>query len=303
MEKTKLKKAFSAIDKRAARAAGYSMSDARAAGYSLSAAIAAGYSLSAARAAGYSLSDAIAAGYSLSDAMAAGYSLSDAIAAGYSLSDARAAGYSLSAARAAGYSMSDARAAGYSLSDARAAGYSLSAAIAAGYSLSDAIAAGYSLSDAIAAGYSLSDARAAGYSLSAAIAAGYSENDIKEWESIPVLDKPYTHLFSDIKEKRRIHRQSTWGPDKPTDEKHICDTPMCTAGHLVNMAGKIGWDLKNKYGWRDAAALIHIKTHSNFPMQDFGGIGDDQAMAYIEAAAEFEETGVNPFDDIFKAKV
>jgi hypothetical protein len=243
MEKTKLKKAFSAIDKGAA--------------------------------------------------IAAGYSLSAAIAAGYSLSAAIADGYSLSAAIADGYSLSDARAAGYSLSDARAAGYSLGAAIAAGYSLSDARAAGYSLSDA----------RAAGYSLSAAIAAGYSENDIKEWESIPVLDKPYAHLFSDIKEKRRIHRQSTWGPDKPTDEKHICDTPMCTAGHLVNMAGKIGWDLKNKYGWRDAAALIHIKTHSNFPMQDFCGIGDDRAMAYIEAAAEFEETGVNPFDDIFKAKV
>ena len=204
-----------------------------------------------------------------------------------------AAGYSLSAARAAGYSLSAAIAAGYSLSDARAAGYSLSAARAAGYRLSDAIAAGYSLSDAIAAGYSLSDA----------IAAGYSESDLKEWESIPILEKPYSHLLADIKEKKRIHRQSTWGPDKPTDEKHICDTPMCTAGHLVNMAGKIGWDLKDKYGFKDAATLIHLKTHPDFPIQNFGAIEDERAMAYIEAAAEFEETGVNPFDDIFKAKV
>jgi len=159
-------------------------------------------------------------------------------------------------------------------------------------------------SDAIAAGYSLSAARAAGYSLSDAIAAGYREADIKEWEDIPVLEKPYAHLLADIKEKKRIHRQSTWGPeDKPTDEKHVCETPMCTAGHLVNMAGKIGWDLKNKYGWRDAATFIHIKAHPDFPLQDFGGIGDDRAMAYIEAAAEFEETGVNPFDEIFKDKV
>jgi hypothetical protein len=176
-------------------------------------------------------------------------------------------------------------------------------AIAAGYSLSAAIAAGYSLSAARAAGYSLSAARAAGYSLSAAIAAGYSEDDIQEWESIPVLEKPYTHLLADIKEKKRIHRQSTWGPeDKPTTEKHICETPMCTAGHLVNMAGKIGWELKDKYGWRDAATLIHIKAHPDFPKQDFGSIGDERAMAYIEAAAEFEETGVNPFDEIFKDK-
>ena len=168
---------------------------------------------------------------------------------------------------------------------------------------SDARAAGYSLSDAIAAGYSLSDAIAAGYSLSAARAAGYSEADINEWESIPVLDKPYTHLLTDIKENKRIHRQSTWGPeDEPTDKKHICDTPMCTAGHLVNMAGKIGWELKNKYGWQDAAALIHIKAHPDFPKQDFGAIGDDRAMAYIEAAVEFEQTGVNPFADIFKEK-
>jgi hypothetical protein len=40
-----------------------------------------------------------------------------------------------------------------------------------------------------------SSARAAGYSLSDAIAAGYSETDIKEWDSIPVLEKPYHGLY------------------------------------------------------------------------------------------------------------
>ena len=75
---------------------------------------------------------------------------------------------------------------------------------------------------------------------------------------------------------------------------------MCTAGHLVNMAGKIGWDLKAKYGFRGAATLIHLKTHPNFPIQNFGAIEDERAMAYIEAMAEWEETGINPLEELFK---
>ena len=167
---------------------------------------------------------------------------------------------------------------------ARAAGYSLSAAIAAGYSLSAARAAGYSLSEAIAAGYSLSEARAA----------GYSEEDIQEWDSITVLDKPYSRLLNDIEAKRRIHRQSTWGPEDGVKEENVCGTPMCTASHLVNMAGSTGYALKNKYGWKNAAALIHYKTHPDFPLQNFAAIEQANALAYIEAMAEWEETGVNP---------
>lgn len=117
----------------------------------------------------------------------------------------------------------------------------------------------------------------------------------------PVLENPYIHLLADINEKKRIHKQSTWGPeDKPTEEKNICNTPMCTAGHLVSMAGAIGWNLKNKYGWRDAATLIHIKAHPDFPTQNFGSIDQSNALAYIEAMAEWEETGVNPFTELFK---
>ena len=125
---------------------------------------------------------------------------------------------------------------------------------------------------------------------------------MKEWESIPVLDKPYSHLLSDIEAKKRIHRQSTWGPEDGCYEVNVCETPMCTAGHLVNMAGSIGYDLKKKYGWKDAATLIHIKAHPDFPLQNFGGIDQTNAMAYIEAMAEWEETGVNPFGEFFKNK-
>ena len=143
-----------------------------------------------------------------------------------------------------------------------------------------------------------SDAIVAGYSLSDAIAAGYSEKDMREWDSIPILDKPYSRLFADIKAKKRIHRQSTWGPEDCTAETNICGTPMCTAGHLVNMAGPIGYQLKDKYGWRDAATMIHIKAHPNFPIQNFNSIDQSYALAYIEVMAEWEETGVNPFEDL-----
>jgi hypothetical protein len=181
-----------------------------------------------------------------------------------------------------------AREAGYSLSAAREAGYSLSAAREAGYSLSAAREAGYSLSAAVAAGYSLSAAVAAGYSLSAARAAGYSQQQIDEWESIPMLVKPYTRLWDDIKAKRRMHDQSDWGLSECPTEDNLCSTAMCTAGHLVNMAGEIGYKLQKKYGWKDAATMIHYKSSPDLPIQDFNDIPQENALAYIEFMAELE---------------
>ncbi len=166
-------------------------------------------------------------------------------------------------------------AAGYSLSEARAAGCSLSAALAAGYSLSAALAAGYSLSEALAAGYSLSAARAAGY-----------KND-GEWDSIPVLDKPYSRLLADIEAKKRVHDQTTFGPE--CDPKNnLCGTRMCTAGHLVNMAGEVGYKLRQKHGWAVAASLIHYKSRPDIPPQSFGNIPQNMAMAYIRERAKEE---------------
>jgi hypothetical protein len=83
-----------------------------------------------------------------------------------------------------------------------------------------------------------------------------------------------------------LHRQSAFGPDCDP-ETNLCKTPMCTAGHLVNMAGEIGYELKRKYGWEIAASIIHRKSRPDVPPQNFGGIPQEMAMAYIrERAAE-----------------
>jgi ribosomal protein L13E len=235
------------------------------------------------------INDAISAGYSIADARRAGYSLADAISAGYSLADARRAGYSLADAISAGYSLADARRAGYSLADAISAGYSLADAISAGYSIADARRAGYSLADAISAGYSIADARRAGYSIADARRAGYSNEDIKEWESIPILEKPYTTLLTEINENKRNYKQSTFGDINTFEQaKNICNSPMCIAGHLVNMAGKVGYDLRKKYDWFNAATLIHFKAHPDQPVFNFNLTDNSIGMAYLEVMAERE---------------
>lgn len=63
---------------------------------------------------------------------------------------------------------------------------------------------------------------------------------------------------------------------------------MCTAGHLVNMGGAMGYALKQQFGWETAALLIHRKARPDVPPQDFGGIPQEWAMAYIEERAEEE---------------
>jgi hypothetical protein len=150
------------------------------------------------------------------------------------------------------------------------------------------MSAGFTASEVLSAGFTASEVLSAGFTASEVRSAGYKEKDLDEWESIPVLEKPYTKLLKDLKDKKRIHNQATFGPDYDPGAENVCGTPMCTAGHLVNMAGKIGYDLKAKYGWAQAAALIHFKTHPGEPIQNFSAIPQDWAMAYIEEMAERE---------------
>jgi hypothetical protein len=130
--------------------------------------------------------------------------------------------------------------------------------------------------------------------LSADTIKNLSENKawIELWERVPVIEKPYTKLLSDIQNKIRCHKQSTWGPIETIADfdanKNICETAMCTAGHLVNMAGLEGYKLKAIYGFAGAAALIHAKSCPGRPCQNFGSIPQDFALAYIETEAEFE---------------
>lgn len=105
-------------------------------------------------------------------------------------------------------------------------------------------------------------------------------------------------LLDDIKAKKRQHNQSDFGPtcDPGTN---LCGTQMCTAGHLVNMAGKWGYDHVDKWGFEKTAALIHIKVHPDAPTQNFGSIPQADAIAYIEMMAEFE--GRANKDQLFEA--
>ena len=130
------------------------------------------------------------------------------------------------------------------------------------------------------AGASLSDLLNAGASLSAL------RGDLNE-DDIPLVKKPYSRMLAEIKAGERIHKQSTFGPEN-APVVHTCGTPMCTGGHLVQMGGKKGWKLKERFGFAGAAALIHAKAHPGWPCQDFGSIPQDWAMAYIETMAKRE---------------
>ncbi len=109
--------------------------------------------------------------------------------------------------------------------------------------------------------------------------------------SVPLVNHPYSRMLAGIQDKKRIHKQSTWGDlNGPEDDTNICGSPMCTAGHLVQMGGAAGWALRLQYGWATAASLIHAKAHPDVPPQNFRAIPQDWALAYIETMAEREAT-------------
>ena len=105
---------------------------------------------------------------------------------------------------------------------------------------------------------------------------------------IPKLERPYTRLWEDIQKQARLHDQGTFGPSRPTPEPNVCNTAMCTAGHLVNMAGDDGWKLQSAYGFCSAAQMLHEVAHPGWPCQDFSSIPQSWAMAYIETMAQRE---------------
>jgi len=151
--------------------------------------------------------------------------------------------------------------------------------INAGY-ITKLVNAGY-ITDLANAGY-ITELANAGY-ITKLANAGYFTKLV----DVPVIDKPYTRIVSDIKEGRRIHRQSTFGPDRDPST-NLCKTPMCTAGHIVNLAGPEGYALKEKYGWSAAAAILFEKAHPGWPQQNYGNIPQEWAMAFLETMAERE---------------
>ena len=108
---------------------------------------------------------------------------------------------------------------------------------------------------------------------------------------IPKIKNPYSRMLAEIQAGQRCHKQSTFGPNDANPETNLCGTPMCTAGHLVNMGGPDGYALKDRMGYAGAATLIHMKSRPDVAPQNFGNIPQEWALAYIEARAAEE---VNP---------
>ncbi len=112
----------------------------------------------------------------------------------------------------------------------------------------------------------------------------------KFWDSVPKLENFYSNLLLEINNKQRTHCQSTFGDIEDFDPtKNVCGSQMCTAGHLVNVAGERGYELKKEFGFATSAEFIHKKSYPDAPCQDFGNIPQSWAISYIEIMAEFDE--------------
>ena len=113
----------------------------------------------------------------------------------------------------------------------------------------------------------------------------------KLWAKVPLVDKPYTQLLADIKNKTRCYKQSDWGNIREYDvTKNVCETAMCIAGHLTHMGGAMAYALLQEldYTYAKVGGLIHAKTHPNMPCMDFYITDNSVGMAYIETMAEYE---------------
>ena len=101
-------------------------------------------------------------------------------------------------------------------------------------------------------------------------------------------------MLTEINEGKRQHMQSTFGNIETWEqackaENNLCKTPMCTAGMAVNMAGEWGYKATALLGWGRAAEIIFLTAHPDYPVQNFGGIKQDLALAFIEEMAECEK--------------
>jgi hypothetical protein len=107
-------------------------------------------------------------------------------------------------------------------------------------------------------------------------------------QNVPVGESLYSRMLAEIQEEKRKLDQSTFGPENVT-EKTLCDSPMCVAGHTVNLAGENGYKLAKKLGFAGAALMIHRASRPDVSEPRYDSYPSDWALAYIEARAA-EET-------------
>jgi hypothetical protein len=214
----------------------------------------------------------------------AGYTASQLLEAGYTALQLLKAGITALQLLEAGYTASQLLEAGITALQLLEAGYTASQLLEAGITASQLLEAGYTASQLLEAGITALQLLEAGYTASQLLEAGITASQLLE--AVPKIDKPYTTIFSDLNNGKRAHDQSSFGTN-------VCGTPMCIAGHLVNLAGEDGWVLKNKVGFSEAAALIHAASHPDKPCPNFGSYPDEWALAFIEEMAAFEAQAVS----------
>ncbi len=117
-----------------------------------------------------------------------------------------------------------------------------------------------------------------------------AQKGVVDWLKTFKIANPYSQILSDIKAGKRKHDQKTFGPESiMPSEGNLCRTPMCIAGHLVNLAGEEGWKLKERFGFTGAAFIIHSQSRPDVSAPRFDTYPNEWAMAYIEERAKEEK--------------
>jgi hypothetical protein len=226
------------------------------------------------------------AGCTASQMLDAGCTVSQMLDAGFTASHMLRAGCTASQMLDAGCTVSQMLDADCTASQMLRAGFTAIQMLDAGFTASQMLDADCTASQMLRAGFTAIQMLDAGFTASQMLDAGFTASQMLD--GAPILQKPYTQLLADIEASKRKFDQSTFGPDNGVAEDHLCRTGMCTAGHLVQMAGEDGKRLKLKYGFPSAASLIHGATHPDYPCQNFGSIPDKYALAYIRKMAAVE---------------
>ena len=105
--------------------------------------------------------------------------------------------------------------------------------------------------------------------------------------SAPKVSRLYATMADALAAQRRQLDQSTFGPDSDPGS-NLCATPMCIAGHTVNLAGEAGYKLAAQVGFATAALLIHRQTYGDAPPPRYDNYPNEWALAYVEMMAERE---------------
>lgn len=112
-------------------------------------------------------------------------------------------------------------------------------------------------------------------------------------DSIPeIKDNPYTSILSQISKGEITFDQKEYDSLKTYDkDRDIKNTGLNLASHIIELAGKAGYNLREYTSYKLAAGLIHKKKYPTVPVFNFDIPDNIFGMAYIETLAAFEASG------------